>query len=225
MKSKFIQKIIGLSFVSAIALFSFACQEASSPTSASSPNPAAVSQTAADLGPLRAETPTAAYKSLYEAVKAKNTERIKQLMSSNTMTFAGFASQQQNQSLEKFFVNGLTATTFADNLPEIRDERVKDKFGAVEVFNQKDNRWEDLPFVYEDGNWKLGVGDAFKGDYKSPGKGKAQIEMEASGAMGEFPNAPVNTNGNSPKLKNGEVKSVEVPTAGVNKSSAKADKK
>jgi hypothetical protein len=56
--------------------------------------------------------------------------------------------------------------------------------GAVEVWNAKDRRWEDLGFVREDGRWKLAFGDQFAGTFKSPGKGRAQKEAEAANAMG-----------------------------------------
>lgn len=213
MKSIFARKFINFGLILALAALSFSCDQSSKSQSA---NQEAV----------KAPTPREAYRLLYEAVKAKDSARIQQMMSKNTMTFAGFATQQQNQSLEKVFENGLTATTFSYTLPEMRDERISGNFGAVEVFNQKDNRWEDLPFVLEDGGWKLAVGDAFKGDYKSPGKGQAQLEMESSGAMGDFANAtPSNTNARQPRIKNGELQSIEVPVENTNKTPAKANKK
>jgi hypothetical protein len=203
MKFKVIQKIVGFGFVLAFALLSFSCQSSET-----------VKRERA-----KASTPREAYRLLYEAVKDKDTEGIKQLMSNNTMTFAGFAAEQQKQSLEKMFENGLTATTFADSLPETRDIRVNANFGAVEVWNEKDNRWDDLPFVLEDGGWKLAVGDAFKGEFKSPGKGQAQLEMEAGNPMNETvaTPAPTNTNGKVPpkdKTKKSRVRMVEVPSEG-----------
>jgi hypothetical protein len=126
-----------------------------------------------------AQTPTDAYKMLYAAVKAKNTEAIKRMMSQKTLAFAPAAAAQNGTEITKFYENGLTATTFAPNLPRSRDERVKDNMGAVEVWNEKENRWEDLPFVKEADGWKLAVGDIFAGSYKSPAKGQAQIEAEA----------------------------------------------
>jgi len=201
MKSGIYQKIIGFGFVLAFALSSFSCQSAGT----------------VNREHVKATTPREAYRLLYEAVKAKDTEGIKLLMSNNTMTFAGFAAEQQKQSLEKMFENGLTATTFADTLPESRDIRVNGNFGAVEVWNQKDNHWEDLPFILEDGGWKLAVGDAFKGDYKSPGKGQAQLEMEASNPMNQpvaTPAPAANTNGKVPpvsKAKKNRLSIIEVP--------------
>jgi hypothetical protein len=129
------------------------------------------------------DSPTNSYKQLYAAVKSKNLDAIKQQMSKNSLDFATAVSQQQKTPIEKVFENGFTATTFSEKLPEIRDERIDGTNGAVEVWNSKESRWEDLPFVKEDSGWKLAVGDLFKGNWKSPGKGRATREMEAANAV------------------------------------------
>lgn len=151
-----------------------------------------------------ASTPTEAYKRLYSAVKGKNTEEIKKLVSKATQNFAEQAAAKQNTPIEKMYENGFTGTTFSETLPEIRDERVKGNFGAVEVWNSKERLWEDLPFVLEDGDWKLAFGDMFANTYQSPGRGRDHREKEAANAMGRGPafenlpmsNANVNTTNN-----------------------------
>lgn len=144
-------------------------------------------------------SPTEAYKGLYAAVKSKDTERIKAAMSKKTHSFAEMVAGRQNQPIEKVFENGFTATTFAESLPEIRDERVSGEFGAVEVWNAKDKRWEDLGFVLEDGAWKLAIGEMFGGSFQSPGKGRAIKEQEAANAMSNnlIPGMPGNVNMNA----------------------------
>ncbi len=130
-----------------------------------------------------AGSPTDAYKKLYAAVKTKDTEAIKAITSIKTQEFATMVSQKQNTPLEKVFENGFTATTFAESLPEIRDERVSEGMASVEVYNSKDKRWEDLPFVLEEDGWKLAIGDLFAGTHKSPGIGRAQKEAEAANVL------------------------------------------
>src|SRR5437870_1349015 len=90
----------------------------------------------------RPDSPTEAYKRLYAAVKSKDTEAIKQQLTKKTIDFAAFAAQKNNTPINKVFENGFTATTFSDTLPTIRDERVNENMGAVEVWNSKDSRWE-----------------------------------------------------------------------------------
>lgn len=127
-------------------------------------------------------TPTKAYKALYEAVKAKDMETVKGLMSQRSMDLAKMASEKQGKPVESVLENGFTATTFSPSVPEIRDERVKGEFGSIEVWNARDGVWEDLPFVAEGGKWKLAVGDLFSGSFKSPGKGRDLREKEAANA-------------------------------------------
>lgn len=127
-----------------------------------------------------AQTPTDAYIMLYTAVKSKQTDAIKKMMSQKTIGFAEGVAGQQKKPVAAVFENGFTATTFAPQMPQMRDERVKENMGALEVWNEKDKKWEDLPFIKEDDGWKLAIGDIFAGTYEKPAKGQAQIEAEAS---------------------------------------------
>jgi hypothetical protein len=154
----------------------------------------------------RGGSPTDSYKGLYAAVKSKDTEAIKKWMSKKTLGFAEGVAAQQKQPIEEVFKNGFTGTTFAASLPPMRDERIKDDMGALEVWNSKDQRWEDLPFVKEEGGWKLAVGDLFAGTYESPGKGQAAKDAEEANKMTNntimAPNVNGNFNGFKPKVKN-----------------------
>ena len=143
------------------------------------------------------DTPTEAYKRLYTAVKSKDTNAIKAEMSKQSVAFVESAASMQKKKVEEVYSNGLTGTTFSDTMPEIRDERVKGTMGAVEVYNSREKKWEDLPFVLEDGKWKLAIGDAFKDTFKSPGKGRDQKEKEAANALANntvVENPAANTN-------------------------------
>lgn len=145
------------------------------------------------------DSPTGAYKRLFAACKSKNTEAIKAQMTKKSLGFAEMAAQRNNTPIDKVFENGFTATTFSETLPNIRDQRIADDMGAIEVWNSKDSRWEDLPFIKEDGAWKLAVGDLFAGTFKSPGKGLDAKEKEAANVMGNgmVPLVPSNSNTNT----------------------------
>lgn len=183
---KYKNKMISVSLLLIFVLTSFSCDKkgAEAVNTSSTPAPPAV----------KAQTPTEAFKLLYEAVKSKDTERIRQMMSKSTQGFAAGYAQQTKQSIPEVYKNGLTATTLAESLPETRDERVKDTFGAVEVFNAKDSRWENLPFVLEDGGWKLAVGDVFQDTYKSPGLSIGEMEAQKANSMDKFPTTVANSN-------------------------------
>jgi len=161
------------------------------------------------------DTPTEAYKRLFAAVKEKNTDKIRGAMSKLSQEFAQSLSERQNKKIEEVYVNGFTASTFAPTLPEIRDERVAGCWGGVEVWNAKDQRWEDLPYVNEDGEWKLAVGEMFRGTYSSPGQPMSEKErLAANISRGNNPvanlmtNSPVsnvNVNTNIPKYDGPQV--------------------
>lgn len=171
MKLQINQKAFAALLVFAFVIIGLACQQ----------KPA--SNSAAETGPL-AQSPTEAYKMIYNNVKAKQPAEIKKYMSEKTVGLAQAQAERQKDSLDKVFENGFTATTFSPTMPEIRDERVSGEMGAVEVYNSQRSVWEDLPFIKEKGGWKLAVGDLFAGTYQSPGKSLSQIEAESSNKMG-----------------------------------------
>ena len=144
-------------------------------------------------------TPTEAYKLLYAAVKSKNTEAIKKHLTKKTIEFGAMASQRNNTPVEKVYENGFTATTFSETLPTMRDERINGDMGALEVWNSKESRWEDLAFMKEEGAWKLAVGEMFAGTYKSPGPGRDQIEKQAANAAAnsDVQSAPISNSNSS----------------------------
>ena len=173
------QKIAILSLALLLTALGFACGSPGSATTSTS------------------DTPTEAYKRLYAAVKSKNTNAIKAEMSKQSVAFVESAASMQKKKVEEVYSNGLTGTTFSDTMPEIRDERVKGTMGAVEVYNSREKKWEDLPFVLEDGKWKLAIGDEFKNTFQSPGKGRDQKEKEAANALANntiVENPAANTN-------------------------------
>lgn len=203
MKTK--QIIIALCLIAAFGLIVFLWQKSNNkkeqtpPSTNKSSSEATVKSNeppiqVGDVSVGNAQTPTDAYRMLYAAVKAKNTDAVKRMMSQKTLSFAQSVSAQQNSDLQKVFENGFTATTFAPNLPQMRDERIRNDMGALEVWSEKDKKWEDLPFVKEADGWKLAIGDIFAGSYNSPGKGQAQIESEATNSNNAVPYG-ANSNG------------------------------
>jgi hypothetical protein len=141
------------------------------------------------------DSPTGAYKRLYDAVKSKNIDAIKAAMTKKSVEFASMAATRENKPVEQVLENGFTATTFSPTLPQMRDQRIDGDMGAVEVYNAKDKIWEDLPFIREDGQWKFAVGDMFAGTYKSPGKSQAEKERESANAVSNTM-VPMNMNTN-----------------------------
>jgi len=144
-----------------------------------------------------AQTPTEAFRMLFAAVKSQDSTKIRSMLSTGSIGLAQMASAQQKKPIEEVIKNGFTETTFVDDYPQTRDERIKGNFGAVEVWNAQRKQWDDIPFIYENGSWKAAFGDAFGGKYEKPGKGQAQIEQENANANNPNAMIPMNPAGNS----------------------------
>jgi len=174
----------------------------SATTNSSNPVPENKSPTMTDVPVGNAQSPSEAFKMLFAAVKSQDSAKIKSMLSKGTMGLGEMASGQQKKPIEEVIKNGFTETTFNENYPQMRDERIKDQFGAIEVWNETRKQWDDIPFIWEDGSWKLAVGDAFGGKWKSPGKGQTVIEQENANAnnpnlmMQQIPTSNSNISGN-----------------------------
>lgn len=155
-------------------------------------------------------SPTEAYKLLFAAVKSRDQAAIKSHLTKKTNELAETQSSRGGTAIERVYENGFTETTFASSLPTIRDERISGGMGAIEVWNSQKRIWEDLPFMLEDGAWKLAVGDVFSGSYKSPGKGRSEIEKEAANVMMQT-NVPVNKAANTMVPRTIEVPDIPPP--------------
>lgn len=134
------------------------------------------------------DTPTEAYKRLYAAVKSKNIDSIKNEMTKQSNAFVATIAQMQNKPVDQIYANGLTSTLHSETLPEIRDQRINGDMGAIEVYNSGSKRWEDLPFILEDGKWKLAIGDDWNRNFKSPGMGRDLKERQAANVLNSDPN-------------------------------------
>lgn len=164
------------------------------------------------------DTPTAAYKRLFDAVKLKNTESIKAELTKSSVELGEMMAARFKKSLESSYENGLSETTFSPILPEMRDERINCNMGSVEIWNSTNQRWDDIPFMIEDGKWKLAFGDQFKGTFKSPGKGMATRQAEAANAArGNVAPPASNVNTNKPPTVINPANSANLPTKPANK--------
>jgi hypothetical protein len=215
MKFKNTTKIIFTILAIACAAFALACPNSSAvnntPVSNSAttkantstnPVPEVKPPTMTDVPVGNAKSPAEAYRMLFAAVKSQDSAKIKSMLSKGSMGLAEMASGQQKKPIEEVIKNGFTETTFVDDYPQIRDERIKGEFGAVEVWNAARKQWDDLPFMLQDGSWKLAIGEAFGGSFKSPGKGQAVVEQENANAnnpnamIQKVPAGNANTSGN-----------------------------
>lgn len=103
-----------------------------------------------------------AYRSLFEAVKRKDIEAIKNSMSKLTMYLAEFMAETYKKPIEKVIENGMTETTMQPDFPEIANEKINGNQATI-IVKKADGKWDQIPFVFEDGLWKLALGEVMQG--------------------------------------------------------------
>lgn len=115
-----------------------------------------------NCGKSPAANPTAAYTALFMAVKKKDTLGIKCQMSKLTLGLAKFMSSTYKKPYETVLENGMTETTIQPSLPKIQNEKINGEQATVDV-QKADGKWDQVPFVKEDGTWKLAFGEVMQG--------------------------------------------------------------
>ena len=102
-----------------------------------------------------ANSPTESLKKFIEASKNKDIETIKKLLSKSTIESIKKAADANNTTVDEILLkdNG----TPLKELPETRGEKIEGDTGSVEVKNKITGEFETIPFVKEEGVWKIAL--------------------------------------------------------------------
>lgn len=134
-----------------------------------------------------AMTPTETMKALNEASRTKDAETIKKLVSKGTLDMLEISAKRQNTTVDELLKQDKGAPF--KELPEMRNEKITGDTATVEVKNNSARGWETLPFVKEDGIWKVAI-DKFMEDVMQ----KARDAMNQPPAAAAPPPASSATN-------------------------------
>lgn len=125
------------------------------------------------------DSPTAAVKAFVEGIKAEDEEAIKNTLSEKSIKMLDLMRSVTGKS----FYEVMTAEDDDDELkelPEMRNEKIDGDTATLEVKGKNDKEWEELPFVKEDGNWKIAFLDKeYDKDYDK--MSKQAEEMKKAG--------------------------------------------
>lgn len=121
------------------------------------------------------DSPTSTLKKFVEASKQKDVEAMKQSLSSGTLKMIEDSAKKQNTTLEELLKQGEGSTLKGD--PETREEKIEGDAATVEVKNPATGDFDKIPFVKEDGKWKIAL-DKFMRDVLD----KIRQEMTTSGS-------------------------------------------
>lgn len=133
---------------------------------ANTSNAANISNTAntaaATSGSIDLSTPTATYKTAYNARKNKDIETLKRVLSKDVhefLTEIGKADDNDKKTLDDM-LKELCEQPQADN-PEVRNEKINGDKGTLEYLDES-GAWQPMDLVKDNGEWKITIGDTNK---------------------------------------------------------------
>ncbi|MGB7925508.1 MAG: DUF4878 domain-containing protein [Pyrinomonadaceae bacterium] len=102
-------------------------------------------------------SPTATFRAFYEALKKKDVEAYKKSVSKNTLVLLEKRAKDMNRSLDDYVKHEMDKPTTPppENL-ETRNEKIDGEKATLEVKNTEGG-WNTVPFIKEDGQWKVAV--------------------------------------------------------------------
>ena len=115
-------------------------------------------------------SPTATFKAYFDATQKKDAEGMKKTLSKGTLEMLEGFAKMQNKSLDEALKSGLASNNQqSEKMPETRNEKIEGDKATLEVQDAKTGKWESLPFVKEDGAWKIAFDQLFRDAMKNMG--------------------------------------------------------
>jgi flagellar hook-associated protein FlgK len=105
---------------------------------------------------LNRSTPTATFKAFFEASKKKDAAGMKKTLSKGTLDMFDKLAKEQNKSTDDM-LKEVDKDDQSEKMPETRNEKIDGDKATLEVKNGKTNKWDTLPFVKENGEWKIAL--------------------------------------------------------------------
>ena len=118
---------------------------------------------------LGGSTPTATFKAFYEASKKKDVPGMKKTLSKGTLDMFDKLAKEQNKTTDEM-LKAVDKDDKSDKMPETRNEKITGDTATLEVKNDKTNKWDPLPFVKENGEWKIALDKFLEDMMKSLGE-------------------------------------------------------
>jgi len=103
---------------------------------------------------LFSSSPTATFKKFFEATKKKDVEGMRKSLSKGSLEMFDKVAKQQNKTTDEI-LKDVDKESKDEKLPETRNEKIDGDTATLEVKNEKTGKWDSLPFVKEDKEWKI----------------------------------------------------------------------
>lgn len=163
MKIKQLAVIVSLVIIAAVAA---ACNMGANTNSNANANSNANNSNTKTAAADSPETsPIAAFKILYAATQKKDVENIKKGLSARTLILVADIAKKQQRSMDETLKENLSDPDYnSPTIPEARNEKINGNEATIEVIAPKTGQWTELPFVKEEGRWKLAYDKLNQGD-------------------------------------------------------------
>ncbi|MCD9186170.1 MAG: hypothetical protein LUM44_07040 [Pyrinomonadaceae bacterium] len=157
-------KIYSITFLTT-ALFFTACSSSQPANTAtnSTVNPTANSTTSTNAATVNtgqtappkvaAQSPTDAMKALNEASKTNDVAAIKGLISKGTIALLEESAKEKQTTVDELLQRD-DSMPFED-IPEMRNEKITGDKATLEIKNTLSGEYSTVPFVKEDGSWRI----------------------------------------------------------------------
>ena len=124
---------------------------------------------------LNRSTPTATFKAFYEASKKKDVAGMKKNLSKGTLDMFDKLAKEQNKSTDDM-LKEVDKDDKSDKIPETRNEKITGDTATLEVKNEATGKWDPLPFVKENGEWKIAFDKFLEDVIKNLGEKMPEIK-------------------------------------------------
>lgn len=101
------------------------------------------------------DSPTETLKTFAAATKKKDAEAIKKTLSKSTMKVIEESAKQQNISVNEMLTKAEDPE--GKDLPETRNEKIDGDTATLEIKDDVTGEFDEMPFVKEDGVWKIAL--------------------------------------------------------------------
>ncbi len=133
-------------------------------------------------------SPTEVLKNLNEASKTRDVEAVKNSVSKGTLALMEDSAKKQNTTVDELLKKD-NGVPFKE-LPETRNEKIEGDTATLELKNTTTGGWETVPFVKEDGSWRLALDKYMKDLQKAAESLKASVPNDnESDANASVPDA------------------------------------
>lgn len=117
-------------------------------------------------------SPTATAKAFYDATKAKDVQGIKNALSKKSLAMMEAFAQMGGKSLDESLKD--TDPTKMSPTFEAQNEKITGDTATLDL-KDENGKWQSVPFVKEDGQWKIAMDQLMEKAFSqmSPEKGEA----------------------------------------------------